>query len=115
MDTKISGLSRLNVDAIDLVWPNDGHTAGAVTTTATTATFHGVTPAYAARIVQTTLEAIPGRTHPRASLWAVVRRLKAHPDFNSIDFDRITWETSVLSSDRRAFLESLGNRPARHC
>lgn len=112
MSTKITGLSALNVKALNEVWPNEGYTAGAVTTTATTATFE-VSASEAAAIVQTTLEAIPGRCHPRASLHAVVRRLRALPDFHEGTY-RVARTKLGLSPERRAFLRSIGSDKARY-
>lgn len=80
METKITGLTPDNVDAIRKVFvlANDRDLLEGelpfVTTTATTATFN-VTPEQAARIVNETIHQLPGRGHPKASLHAVLRKL----------------------------------------
>jgi S-adenosylmethionine hydrolase len=62
---KITGLSPLNVRAIQETMPE-------VETTATTATFHG-RDIYAH--VTGVIRSLPGRGHPRASLHAVARKI----------------------------------------
>jgi hypothetical protein len=70
--TKITGLSALNVEAID---KTIGYTDdGLVTTTQTTATFN-MPPRDALRLVEHTIASLPGRGHPKASLHAVKRRI----------------------------------------
>lgn len=66
--TKITGLSVLNVLALQETMPG-------VTVTATTATFYG-TPKQALDMVELTISRLPGRAHPKASLHAVARKLR---------------------------------------
>jgi hypothetical protein len=67
--TKIKSLSALNVSAIQECFPD-------VSTTATTATFpHSAS--VAAQMVLDKISSLPGRSHPKASLWAVHRKLLA--------------------------------------
>lgn len=71
MTTKITGLSALNVRALRETMPQ-------VETTATTATFHGNTPAQALEVVRKVIASLSGgNAHPRGSLHAVARKLKA--------------------------------------
>ncbi len=65
--TKISGLTASNVRAIRETIPN-------VDTTATTATF-GTDALSARMLVEATMDRLPTRGHPRASLHAVRRKL----------------------------------------
>jgi hypothetical protein len=68
MTIKITGLSALNVQALRETMPG-------VSVTATTATFHQ--PVEDALIaVETVIDCLPGRAHPKASLHAVVRKLR---------------------------------------
>lgn len=68
--TKITGLTALNVRAIQETIPPDL----GVDTTATTATFNMDTRS-ALALVTATIERLPGRGHPRQSLHAVRRKL----------------------------------------
>jgi len=73
MATKITGLTALNVRAIREVFPlyvQDGE----ITTTASTATFN-MPAAEAAGLVAQAISRLPGRSHPKASLHAVSRKL----------------------------------------
>lgn len=72
MTTKITGLSALNVRALREVERPDF----ILVTTATTARFDA-TPAEALAWVNQTIAKLPGRAHPKASLHAVARKLKA--------------------------------------
>lgn len=69
MTIKITGLSKMNVAALRETMP-------LVQTTATTATFDG-NAAMALSMVELTISRLSGRAHPRASLYAVARKLRA--------------------------------------
>lgn len=69
MTTKITGLSKSNVAAIR-------ETGIPAVLTATTATFPG-SPLKALHAVQDVIASLPGRAHPKASLHAVARKLRA--------------------------------------
>lgn len=85
---KLTGLSRLNVRAIEECWPREIE-VGMIHTTTTTATFRGWPggmPEHAANGDQARawatevgrqINRLPGRSHPKASLHAVKRRLLA--------------------------------------
>lgn len=82
--TKVSGLTALNVRAIE-----ETISERLVTTTATTATFH-CTPEQAVRLVQSTILQLDGRGHPKASLHAVQRKLaKQIVPMSSEEVDRL--------------------------
>jgi hypothetical protein len=68
MSVKIIGLSKLNVRALRETMD--------VETTATTATFYG-NAQQALAMVELTISRLPGRAHPKASLYAVARKLRA--------------------------------------
>lgn len=70
-ETKITGLTALNVRAIREVFTEPG----LVTTTATTATFHD-SPQGVAALLMVTIDGLPGRGHPKASLHAVLRKVR---------------------------------------
>lgn len=67
-DVKITGLTDNNLHAIRTTLP-----AEVVDTTATTATFHVDNPVQTVEVV---MAGLPTRGHPRASLHAVVRKLR---------------------------------------
>lgn len=73
MSIKITGLSQNNVSALREVL---GDSSEIHSLTATTATFE-ITPALAVAMLSDIIANLPGRGHPRASLYAVVRKLKA--------------------------------------
>lgn len=73
MSTKITGLSKNNVAALREVL---GESSEIHELTATTATFK-ITPVLAVAVLNDIIANLPGRGHPRASLYAVVRKLKA--------------------------------------
>ena len=71
--TKITGLTYFNVDALRRVFP-EAIERGQLEVTASTATFK--MPAREAHIyVRNAVLGLPGRSHPKASLHAVVRKL----------------------------------------
>lgn len=76
MSTTIRNLTPNNVRALREVFDLDGDTLPVLETTATTATFYGG-PAWAATMVMEEIARLPGRGHPKASLHAVLRKLKA--------------------------------------
>lgn len=73
--TKITGLSRMNVMALDEVFRSRIQT-GDITLGKTFAMF-AMDATEAAELVQRAITHLPGRSHPKASLWAVKRRLDA--------------------------------------
>lgn len=81
-DVKITNLTANNVDALRQLFDTE-ITEGTIVLTATTATFQGAggdllsTAAYWARIVRATAKHIPESGHPKASLYAVARKLEA--------------------------------------
>jgi hypothetical protein len=71
MSVKITGLSKLNVAAL-----RETYVEGTVELTATTATFPG-TAQEALTFLNALILTLPGRAHPKASLHAVARKLRA--------------------------------------
>lgn len=69
MTVKIDHLTPNNVQAIRETLPSEW-----VETTATTATFEGEAPSL---VVRGVIAGLPDRGHPRASLYAVLRKLEA--------------------------------------
>jgi hypothetical protein len=71
METKITGLTKLNVEALREVFP-----AGiGLELTATTATWTQETPLEAIQRLDTAMATLPTRGYPRHSLYAVRRKL----------------------------------------
>ena len=90
MSSKITGLTANNVSALREVL---GDSSEIHALTATTATFK-ITPALAVAMLNEIIASLPGRGHPRASLYAVVRKLQVA-------------ESIEAAQDGRAYLEAL--------
>jgi hypothetical protein len=73
MTVKITGLTALNVRALEETMRPD---LGLVKLTATTATFAQDAP-QALATIEMTISYLPGNAHPKASLHAVARKLRA--------------------------------------
>lgn len=76
--TTITRLTPLNVRALRECFPNQVK-QGFLVLTATTATWETHTPESALIQVETMIRRLPTRGHPKASLHAVARKLRAHP------------------------------------
>lgn len=74
--TKVVGLSRLNVRALDECFPKLV-SEGTLRLGKTTAEWTMLTPDEAKAEVDAMIASLDGRSHPKASLWAVSRRLGA--------------------------------------
>jgi len=74
MDSKITGLTSLNVDALREVFSHNVED-GVLVLTATTATFVNETPLEVVSRLDAAMYRLPTRGHPRHSLHAVRRKL----------------------------------------